>query len=119
MRAKGKIIGKPLDRVDGRLKVTGAARYAAEVQLKNVTHGVLVLSTVARGKIARIDTDAAEKAPGVLAVITHRNAPRLSFPEKMRAFVDPEVGQALRPLQDDVIHHNGQAIAIVVADTLE
>ena len=56
-------MGQPEPRTDGRLKVTGAARYAADVQLENVTHGVLVLSTVARGKIARIDTEAAEKAP--------------------------------------------------------
>src|SRR5436305_174178 len=103
MGTSKKAIGKPLDRVDGRLKVTGKARYAAEAQVADVHYGVLVTSTIAKGKITRIDTAAAEKAPGVLAVITHRNATRLPFHEvKPRAIVDPPVGQPLHPLQDDV-----------------
>src|SRR4051812_40444449 len=93
-------VGKPVDRGDGRLKVTGAARYAAEAQVENVAHGVLVESTVARGRITGIDTAAAEKAPGVLAVITHRNAPKVWLPEKAKALVDPEVGEPLQPLQE-------------------
>jgi xanthine dehydrogenase YagR molybdenum-binding subunit len=114
-----KAIGKPFNRVDGRLKVTGQARYAAEAQVPNVAHGVLVLSTIARGKLASIDTAAAEKAAGVLAVITHRNAPRLTLPQEARAPVDPTVGHWLPPLQDDRIFYNGQPIAVVVANTLE
>src|SRR5262249_7966515 len=85
----------------------------------NVAHAVLVTSTVARGKISRIDAAAAEKAPGVIAVISHRNAPRVDFPEKARASVDPEVGRPLPPLQDDVVHYHGQPIAVVVANTLD
>src|SRR3954463_7082538 len=85
-------VGKPIDRVDGRLKVTGQARYAAEAQVENVAHAVLVVSTVAKGRVTSLDTGAAEKAPGVLAVLTHRNADRLKFPEEARAGVDPDVG---------------------------
>src|SRR5438046_1973947 len=94
-------IGKPVDRVDGRLKVTGAARYAAEAQVANVCHGVLVLSTIAKGRITNIDTSAAERSPGVLAVLTHRNRPKLSLPEDARALTDPTVGQPFAPLQGD------------------
>ena len=112
-------IGKPLDRVDGRLKVTGGARYAAETQVANVVHGVLATSTIAKGKIASIDTSAAEKAPGVLAVLTHRNMPRIPGRKEVPGTPDPVVGRPLQPLQDDVIYHNGQPVAVVVADTFE
>src|SRR5207248_1070158 len=98
---------------------TGAARYAAEAQVKNVAYGVLVTSTIAKGKITNVDTAAAEKATGVLAVLTHRNAPRIAFREEMRGGTDPAVGRPLQPLQEDVVHHNGQPIAVVVAETLE
>src|SRR5262249_50718461 len=111
--------GKPFDRVDGRLKVTGAARYAAEAQVSKVAHGVLVTSTIAKGKIADIDAAAAEKAPGVLAVLTHRTAPKLPAREEVPGTPDPSVGRPLQPLRDEVIYHNGQPVAVVVADTLE
>src|SRR3954447_7703292 len=112
-------VGKPMSRVDGRLKVTGGARYAAEFQLKNMRYGVLVLSTVAKGRITKIDTATAETAPGVLTVITHRNAGKVVLPEKAKALVDPKVGRPLQPLQDDQVHYHGQAVAVVVADTFE
>jgi xanthine dehydrogenase YagR molybdenum-binding subunit len=112
-------LGQPLDRVDGRLKVTGAARYAAEMPVANVAHGVLVLSTIARGRLTSIDTTAAEKAPGVIGVLTHRNAPRLPVREEVPGTPNPSVGRPLPLLQDDVIHHHGQPIAVVVADTFE
>lgn len=112
-------VGTPMSRVDGRLKVTGGARYAAEFQVKDVAHGALVLSTVARGRVTKIDTAAAEKAPGVLAVITHRNAGKVVLPEKVKALVDPKVGRPLQPLQDDHVYYHGQPVAVVVADTFE
>ena len=112
-------IGKPLDRVDGRRKVTGAARYAAETQFPDLAHGVLVVSTIAKGRITTIDSAAAEKAPGVLAVISHRNAPKVHLPDEAKGGVDPRVGHPLQPLQDDAIHYNGQPIAVVVADSFE
>src|SRR5438105_7239 len=70
-------VGKPTDRVDGRLKVTGQARYAAEYPVENVAHAYLVQSTVSKGRITNLDTREAEAAPGVLAVLTHRNAPAM------------------------------------------
>src|SRR6185369_2285744 len=112
-------VGMPMSRVDGRLKVTGGARYAAEFQVKDVAYGVLVLSTVASGRVTKLDTAAAEKAPGVLAVITHRNAAKVVLPDKVKALVDPKVGRPLQPLQDDQVHYHGQPIAVVVADTFE
>src|SRR5262245_41750373 len=112
-------IGKPLDRVDGRLKVTGQARYAAEVQLPDLCHAVLVTSTVGRGRVTGLDTAAAEKAPGVLAVLTHRHTSQLSLPEEARAMTDPPVGRPFAPIQGDEVYYNGQPLAVVVADTLE
>ena len=120
------LIGKPVSRVDGRLKVTGGARYAAEFKTDDVSHGVLVMSTIANGRIKSIDTEAAEHAPGVLAVITHLNAPRLNFPERVMGpnrvvddGVAPWVGRSLPVLQSDTIYFNGQPIGVVVAGTLE
>jgi xanthine dehydrogenase YagR molybdenum-binding subunit len=111
-------IGQPVSRVDGRQKVTGGATYAAEFDVPNVAHGSIVRSTIASGRITSIDGTAAEKAPGVIAVLTHRNAPRLAY-RKHHAMVDPLVGERLHVLQDDRVSHQGQPIALVVADTLE
>ena len=111
-------IGQPISRVDGRQKVTGNARYAAEFDVRGLAHGAVVRSTVAKGRIASIETGAAEKAPGVVAVLTHRNAPRLAY-RAHRAFVDPHVGERLHVLQDDRVSHQGQPVALVIADTLE
>ena len=71
------VVGTPRDRVDGRLKVTGAATYPIDVTLPGLVHAVLVQSTVTSGRIRHIDVSAAERATGVLAVITHVNAPKL------------------------------------------
>ena len=113
-RHQGAAVGAPLDRVDGRLKVTGGARYAAEFPTANVAHAVIVTSTVPVGRIASIDTKAAEAAPGVIRVITHRNAPKLAM--KMGGMF---YTKSLTLMQDDAVHYNGQPIALVVADTLE
>jgi xanthine dehydrogenase YagR molybdenum-binding subunit len=111
-------IGQPVSRVDGRQKVTGRASYAAEFDVPSHAHGVIVRSTVANGRIASIDSAVAERAPGIIAVLTHRNAPRLAY-RAHRAFVDPDVGERLHVLQDDRVSHQGQPIALVIADTLE
>ena len=111
-------IGQPISRVDGRQKVTGGATYAAEFDVPGVAHGAIVRSTVAKGRIASIDSAAAERAPGVVAVLTHRNAPRLAY-RPHKAGPDPAVGERLHVLQDDVVSHQGQPIALVIADTLE
>src|SRR3954453_16259642 len=90
------IIGDPVDRVDGPLKVTGAAPYPSDFTFPGITHAVLVQSTIAPGTIRRIDVAKAEAAPGVLAVITHENAPALV--EGPTARVDPSPTSP--PLQD-------------------
>jgi xanthine dehydrogenase YagR molybdenum-binding subunit len=107
------LVGEGVDRVDGPAKVTGAARYPADFGLDDLAHAVLVQSTVAAGRIRRIGTAAAEAAPGVLAVITHRNAPRLARARGGLGIGPPP------PLQDDRVVHHGQHIAVVVARTLE
>jgi xanthine dehydrogenase YagR molybdenum-binding subunit len=111
-------IGQPISRVDGRQKVTGTARYAAEFDQPGQAYGVIVRSTVANGRILSIDSAAAEASPGVVAVLTHRNAPRLAYREHKGA-PDPEVGERLHVLQDDRVSHQGQPVALVIGESLE
>ena len=109
-------IGEPISRADGRLKVTGRAVYTADIPLADVAHAVMVHSTIANGRTVSIDTRTAEKAPGVLAVFTHRNMPRMNPTPKPWSHLHPH-GQGYLPLQDDKIHYAGQPIALVVATT--
>ncbi|MEO3819061.1 xanthine dehydrogenase family protein molybdopterin-binding subunit [Plantactinospora sp. B24E8] len=103
-----------VNRVDGRLKVTGGARYAADQPVAAVAHGYLVLSTVARGTIRSMDVSAAERAPGVLAVFTPFRALEL------RGSGNPfSVGHSWLPLQNTEVHYHGQAIGVVIAETFE
>jgi xanthine dehydrogenase YagR molybdenum-binding subunit len=121
MNTPQKQIGASMNRVDGHQKVTGAATYSTEYQLPGITYAVLVGSTITKGRLTSIDTKAAERAPGVLAVITHFNSPKV--PGFDTAGKDPSqpatVGGPLKIFQDDKIRFNDQPIAIVVADTLE
>ncbi|KTF31975.1 xanthine dehydrogenase family protein molybdopterin-binding subunit, partial [Xanthomonas translucens] len=108
-------IGKEMRRVDGYAKVTGQARYAAEFQIPYLLHGYILTSTIAKGRIVRIDTRAAETAPGVIKVLTHLNSVKpVSDAVKKK-------GQDLsfRALLDDRIHFSAQPIAVVVASTFE
>ncbi|MCS7475400.1 xanthine dehydrogenase family protein molybdopterin-binding subunit [Umezawaea endophytica] len=107
-------IGRPLTRVDGVAKVTGAARYAADADVAGVTHAVLVTSTIARGRVSALETAAARSAPGVLGVFTHLTMPRLTVPGPTAAYF-----KRFLPVQDDVVRHAGQPVAVVVAETLE
>jgi xanthine dehydrogenase YagR molybdenum-binding subunit len=111
-------VGQPINRVDGILKVTGRAKYSAEHALPRSTHAVLVLSTIPSGVISSYDTHAAEKMPGVLLIMTHKNAMRLPQGGKAAAGAPP-AGRVLNLLQDDQVHYNNQPIAVVVAETLE
>jgi xanthine dehydrogenase YagR molybdenum-binding subunit len=112
------VIGKPLPRVDGRAKVTGAARYAADFNQPGQAYAVVAGATVGLGRVTGIDTAQVEKMPGVIAVITHHNAPRLPYaPHK--SYIDPATGERLHVLQDDHVRFYGQPVAIVVADTLD
>jgi xanthine dehydrogenase YagR molybdenum-binding subunit len=110
------LLGQPLDRVDGKVKVTGRAPYAYEHNIPNVATGVLVTSTIARGRIRSIDSNLAEKAPGVLLVMTHRNAPKMSSLSRQPTAPATRVVQAF---QDDVVWYGNQPIALVVAESLE
>jgi xanthine dehydrogenase YagR molybdenum-binding subunit len=112
--SRGKIIGDPVNRVDGPLKVTGAAPYPSDFTFPGLTHAVLVQSTIAAGTITGIDAAKAEAAPGVLAVITHQNAPALA-----EAPVGPLGPPPPFPLRDNRITHHGQHVAVVVARTRE
>lgn len=111
-------IGQPISRVDGRLKVTGRATYAAEFDAPGLAHGTIVRSTIANGRIASIDSGAAERAPGVITIVTHRNAPRLAY-RPHKGVVDTKIGERLHVVQDDRVSHQGQPIALVIAETLE
>lgn len=111
-------IGQPVSRVDGRQKVTGSATYAAEFDAPGQAHGAIVRSTMANGRIASIDSRAAERTPGVVAVLTYRNAPVLAY-RPHKGAPDPATGERLHVLQDDRVNHQGQPIALVIADTLE
>jgi xanthine dehydrogenase YagR molybdenum-binding subunit len=112
------VIGRPLPRVDGRAKVTGAARYAADFNQQGQVYAVIVSSTVGLGRVTGIESSQVEGMPGVVAVITHRNAPRLPYgPHK--GFIDPATGERLHVLQDDHVRFHGQPVALVVADTLD
>jgi xanthine dehydrogenase YagR molybdenum-binding subunit len=103
------VIGASLERMDGTLKVTGTAPYAFEQQVERPAYLHPVQSTIARGRIRAIDTSAAERIAGVIAVITHLTAPRLASDDNKELWV----------LQSDEIHFRGQFIAAVVADSLE
>ncbi len=101
-------LGKPLSRVDGKLKVTGSAKYSAEFEIPQLAYAVMVQSTIASGRITQMDTSAADKIPGVIAVLKPGNALKL-----------PGAERRVSVLQDDLVHYDNQPIAVVVAETLE
>ena len=101
-------IGTPTSRVDGRAKVTGAAKYAGEFPADGLVHGFVVEATISRGRILRLDASAALKVKGVLDVLTHANRPPLADnDEAWKDEVAPERGSPFRPLYDDTIKFNG------------
>jgi xanthine dehydrogenase YagR molybdenum-binding subunit len=104
------IVGKPIDRVDGRLKVTGGARYAYEIQQKNVLYGFVVEASIGKGTIRSIDTRAAEMAPGVVLILTHRNAPAQGAGNHREAHP---------VLTGPQVTRYGQPVAFVVAESFE
>ena len=115
------LIGPPRSRTDGKLKTMGLARYTADIAVPNVTHGVTILSTVASGRIKAIDTSRARAATGVIAIITHENAPPLKQPTPNPLDDHRPAGMAHLPvpLQDNLIRFDGQLIGVVIAETLE
>src|SRR3954471_10158339 len=112
------ILGQPLNRIDGRRKVTGRANYAADNQREHVAHAYGVLSPIASGTLTRLDTRAAEQAPGVLAVLHHGNIPKLQrCPDEMKDGL--KAAEERTPFEDETIYYAGQFVALVVADTFE
>jgi xanthine dehydrogenase YagR molybdenum-binding subunit len=105
-----KNLGQAINRIDGLLKVTGTATYATDYVIENIAYAVIFKSTIAAGKITDIITADAEKSAGVLAVITHKNAPKLNVGGGLR-------GGALLQSPDIVFY--GQHIGMVVAETFE
>jgi xanthine dehydrogenase YagR molybdenum-binding subunit len=111
-------VGQPIDRVDGSLKVTGHALYTADQQVPNLAHAVMLTSSIAKGRIASMDTSAAERAPGVIAVLTHRSGLKLAKDPSQVSPGSP-ADRALQLLQDDRVLYSNQPIAVAVAETFE
>jgi xanthine dehydrogenase YagR molybdenum-binding subunit len=119
IRHKHGLVGSPVSRLDGVFKVSGSAPFAAEFPLERMVYAALAFSAVAKGRIATLDTVAAAASPGVVLVMTHRNAPKI---KPMPYFLSAEkaaAGDNLPIMQDDQIHWNGQPIAVVLAETQE
>lgn len=109
-----------LDRIDARAKVTGAAQFSYEYDLPNLAYGVIVSSTIAKGTITALDTKAAERAPGVIIVVSHLNIPKLKgYEPAPDADKVPAIRKGFKVFADNIVRFNGQPIAIVVADTFE
>jgi len=113
------LIGQPLNRLEGALKVTGAAKYAGEYHAEGLLYGYVVNSTITKGKIIRMHTHAARRLPGVVEIFTHENRPSLAWFDMQYADMDVPPGSPFRPLHDEEIKYNGQPIALVVAETFE
>jgi len=111
------IIGASVPRIDGSLKTTGGAQYTADVHFANLAHAVPVQSTIASGKIRKLDTSAAERMPGVLLVLRYGNMDPLYrvVPNDFSA----TTSEARPPFEDDKIYYWGQYVAVVIAETLE
>ncbi len=107
------LTGAPLDRADGRQKVTGAASYAGDRAPERLVHGFIIASTIARGRIISIDTSAATAAAGVITVLTHENAPRINAAKK-----NPN-DSTLFVLQNATVEFDRQPVGVVVAESLE
>jgi xanthine dehydrogenase YagR molybdenum-binding subunit len=112
-------IGKPINRVDGPAKVSGKARYAPEYNVPNLAHGFVITSTIARGRIVKIDGTAALELPGVLQLFTHLNRPSLADSDADYHDEIAPPGSPFRPLHDDKVKFSFQPIGLVVAETPE
>ena len=110
MTERKKIIGEALNRIDGLLKVTGAAEYATDYKISNLAYAVIFKSEIAAGTILDIDSSQAEKSPGVISIITHKNAPKLNEKGGLR-------GGGF--LQSPNVEYFGQHIGVVVAESFE
>ncbi|TMR91704.1 xanthine dehydrogenase family protein molybdopterin-binding subunit [Nonomuraea basaltis] len=117
----GPVVGKPIDRVDGRAKTSGQARFAAEYPYPRLAYAAPVHSTIARGRVTGFDVAEASAVPGVLTVLTHENAPDMKPPPRATLMNGGMIltGTTVNYLNTDEVHWNGQPVAVVVAETLE
>src|SRR5205809_3435834 len=112
------LIGQPLARLDGKLKVTGRATFVAEFARPKLTYGALIQSAIANGRFTKIDLSAARSAPGVIDILTRENAPQFKpYPDDLTKKGAP--GESRIPLQDDEIHYAGQHLGVAVAESFE
>src|SRR4051794_22784880 len=111
-------IGARAPRVDARLKVTGEARYASDMPLADPAYAFLLTSAIARGRITAIDESGSRAVPGVLDILTPRNSADAVKPSKLFS-EGGYVGSTIMPLASDRIQHDGQIVAVVLADTFE
>jgi len=111
--------GKPVNRVDGRKKVTGEARYAAEFFADGMAYGFALPSRIASGRIVSIEAARALELPGVLMVLTHENRPDMPLHDDAYKDQSAPGGMPFRPLWDDRIWYSGQPVALVVAESYE
>src|SRR5205823_7904644 len=111
-------IGRDTPRVDGPLKVTGTAQYASDFHFPGLLYGVPVEATIANGKITKLDTAAAEKMPGVRAILHRQNIGKI-FRSTPGQGIEGICEERRPPFEDDVDRYYGQYIALAVADTFE
>src|ERR1700759_2661017 len=112
-------IGTAISRVDGRAKVTGAAKYAGEFNTAGLAHASVVTSTIAKGRITRIVASEALSVEGVIDVLTHQHRPPMASADSAYKDEVPREGLPFRPLYDDRIWFSGQPVALVVAEEPE
>ncbi|PWS26020.1 aldehyde oxidase [Pedobacter yonginense] len=113
------LIGQPISRLEGHLKVTGAAKYAGEYNVSDLLYGYVVNSTITKGKIISMNTDEVKKIPGIVEIFTHENRPSLAWFDMQYSDMDAPPGSPFRPLHKPDIKYNGQPIALIVAETFE
>ena len=114
-------IGTPVNRVDGHDKVTGGARYTAEIRVPGPAHAAIVGARIPAGRVMAVRADAAKAQPGTVAVFTHENLDRIvGEPHLLPSLVGQAApGESFFPMQDDQVHYHGQPVALVVADSHE
>ncbi len=118
------VIGQAVTRIDAKKKVTGAARYAVdhpkrELQVADLVYAIGVPSTIANGKILRIDSSEAERVPGFLTIIHHDNLEYRLYRSAMSFESQSRASESRPPFEDDAVYYYGQFVAMVVARTFE
>lgn len=114
-----KNVGQPINRLEGKQKVTGTAKYAAEYEVENLLYAYVINSTITKGKILNIDVTKALALPGVIEILSHQNRTKLAWFDMQYADMDAPPGTVFKPFYDENILYNGQPIALVVAESFE